>query len=322
MNSSTFSFRAELKVIALVVAVLAAAETVFPLYGTRLSSDLRQIEGLNQKLQQGCSTSDLSVVVLGNSLTVYGFDQPAIQAASASRFAVPTKFTFVAFHAAYMPEMYRIYMHYVDRVSPPPKIIVIQFSRGSLTDQSGLSVERMVYHCDWTDVHDVIKDEVGLSQLGEFLHCYFSKAFANRFRVRQFVFERILPEYTDSEIRIRSANRPPAASSAKGTLTYTRLDHMLDLCNRKGIRVVLLAMPIRSSYELSPEVVAITAKYRMDLLDMRDTPGLGGGDYTDGTHMNEKGARIFSEAFLNRFGQYLDSQYLRSKKDSMPREQR
>jgi hypothetical protein len=305
MSSSTFSFRAELKVIALVVAAMAAAEAAFPLVETRLSSDLRQINELSQKLQQGCSTPDLSVVVLGNSLTLHGFDQPMIQAASASRFAVPTKFTFVVFQGAFMTEMYRIYMHYVARTSPPPKLILMPFAADGLTDQSGVEIARMVYHCDWTDVHDVIKNEVGLGQLGEFLHCYFSKAFANRLRVRQFVFQRLLPEYHESEVRIRSANRPPAAAhSANGLVTYTRLDHMLDLCSRKGTRVVLLAMPTRTSYEIRPEVVAIMAKYKMDLMDMRDTPGLDGSRYMDASHLNKKGAEVFSDAFLNRFAQY------------------
>jgi hypothetical protein len=318
MSSSTFSFRAELKVIALVAAVLAAAEAVFPLYGSRFSSDLRQIEGLNRNLQRGCSTSDVSVVVLGNSLTVVGFDQAMIQAAPGDKFPVPTKFTFVAFHGALMPEFYRIYLHYIDRVSPPPKILVMPFSHHSLADQGDVRIERMVYHCDLTDVHDVIKNEVGLAQLGEFLHCYLSTAFANRFRVRQFVFERLLPAYQESEIRIRTANLPPAVSTADRAFTFTRLGQVIDRCDSRGTRVVLLAMPLQDSYDIPAQISLSAAANRLDILDMRHTPGLDNSRYTDATHLNAKGAKIFSNAFMNRFAQYLDTRYLPSRKTAEP----
>ena len=53
MNSSTSSFRTELKVLGLVLLLVAVAEALFPLMGTRLSRDLREIDVLDQKLREG-----------------------------------------------------------------------------------------------------------------------------------------------------------------------------------------------------------------------------------------------------------------------------
>ncbi|MGA2065596.1 MAG: hypothetical protein ABSG86_11530 [Thermoguttaceae bacterium] len=316
MNSSTSSFRTELRVLAVVLVAWTAAESFFPLMGTRFSRDLREIGGLHRKVRQGCATEDLSALVLGNSLSLHGFDRAVIQAAAPAGFGVPVKFTFVAFEGAFMTETFRIYKHYVEPTPEPPKVLIVPFAQTGLADQSGVEIERMVYHCDWSDVHEVLKDEVGLGQLCEFLHCYLSQAFANRFRVRQFVFERLLPDYRESEIRLRSANRPPAAgSSAKRAWTYDKLDRMLDLCSRRGIRVAILAMPIQSHYDVPPQVLDIIARYDMDLLDMRDTPGLDAGKFSDATHLNPAGAEVFSAIFVDRFARYLAARKLNGKRN-------
>jgi hypothetical protein len=293
-----------------------AAESFFTVMGPRFSRDLREIDGLYQKVRQGCATEDLSVLVLGNSLTLHGFDQTMIHAAAPAGFGVPVKFTFVVFEGAFMMEMFRVYKHYVEPTPEPPKVLIVPFAQTGLTDQSGVEIERMVYHCNWSDVHEVLKDEVGLGQLCEFLHCYLSQAFANRFRVRQFVFQRLLPDYRESEIRLRSANRPPAVgSSEKRAWTYDKLNRMLDLCSRRGIHVAILAMPVQGHYEVPPQVLDIIARHKMDLLDMRDTPGLDAGKFIDATHINPAGAKVFSAIFVDRFARYLEARKLGDKRN-------
>ena len=308
MNSSTSSFRTELKVLGLVLLVAAGAEAFFPLMGTRFSRDLKEISVLDQKLRAGCATRDYSALILGNSLTLHGFDQPKILAAGGHAFCQPVKFTFVVFQGAFMTETLRICKHYVSPLPEPPKLLVVPFAVDSLADQSGVNIERMTYHCDLSELHDVVRNEIGLGQLGEFLHSYFSKAFANRFRVRQFVFERLLPDYYDSEVRLGMANRPRSITpQGKGVLTFHKLEQMFALCRSRGIRTAILAMPVQVSYELRPEMLALVAQYKIDLLDMRNTAGLESNKYIDGTHLNAEGARTFSSAFLERFGHYLET---------------
>ncbi len=74
------------------------------------SRDLREIAGLPAKVREGFSPECVSVLVLGNSLTLHGFDQAMICSdVSKSVSRSPVKFTFVVFQGAYiMPEMYRI----------------------------------------------------------------------------------------------------------------------------------------------------------------------------------------------------------------------
>ena len=247
-------------------------------------------------------------MILGNSLTLHGFDQVKILAAGPKGFCKPVEFTFVIFQGAFMTEMLRIYKHYVNPMPKPPRLLIVPFARDGLSDQSGVELERMAYHCDLSDLQEVVSNEIGPGQWGEFLHCFFSKAFANRLRVRQFVFERLLPDYHDSEIRIKSANRPSSTrSEGRANPTFRKLEQMAGLCNSKGIQLVLLAMPTQSSYELRAELLGLVEKRKIDFLDMRSAAGLNSGKYIDGTHMNDEGARTFSAAFLDRFRHYLES---------------
>ena len=210
-----------------------------------------------------------------------------------------------------MTETLRICKHYVNPMPEPPRLLIVPFAVDGLSDQSGVNIERMVYHCNLSELHMVVRNEIGLGQLGEFLHCFFSKAFANRYRVRQFVFERLLPDYHDCETRLHSANKPPSTrSQGKFVPTFHKLEQMLELCGTKNIQVVLLAMPIQIAYDFRPEMLGLVEKYKIDLLDMRNTAGLDSSKYIDGTHMNPEGASTFSSAFLDRFRHYLETQKL------------
>ncbi|MEI8372060.1 MAG: hypothetical protein WCJ35_04400 [Planctomycetota bacterium] len=308
MNSSTSSFRTELKVLGLVLLVVACAEAFFPLMGTRFSRDLKEIDVLDQKLRAGCATQDCSAVILGNSLTLHGFDQKKILAAGPDGFCKPVQFTFVIFQGAFMTETLRIYKHYINPMDKPPRLLIIPFAQNGLADQSGVEIERMVYHCNLSELHEVIRNEIGLGQLGGFLHCFFNRAFANRLRVRQFVFERLLPDYHDSEARLSWANRLPLIRSrGKSDPTFDKLEQIFALCSSRNIQIVLLAMPIQIAYDFRPEMIGLGEKYKVDLLDMRNTAGLDGSKYIDGTHMNTEGAHTFTSAFLDRFGKYLET---------------
>ena len=266
---------------------------------------------LDQKLPPGLRDAGLHALILGNSLTLHGFDQPKILAAGPHGFCEPVKFTFVVFQGAFMTETLRICKHYIGPLPEPPRLLIVPFAHDGLADQSGVNIERMVYHCDLSELHEVVRNEIGMGQVGEFLHSYFSRAFANRFRVRQYVFERLLPDYHDSETRLSSANRPPAIGlRGKGVLTFHKLQQMFELCSFKGIQVVILAMPTQSGYEFQPGMLDLVEKDKVDLLDMRNTAGLDSGKYIDGVHMNVEGARTFSSAFLDRFGHYLETREL------------
>lgn len=289
----------------MVGAAVLAAEMVFPLWGPRLAGDLKEIDELHEKIRQGCQTPDVSALVLGNSLSLYGFDQGMMNQAGHDGFVMPVKFTFVIFQGAFMLETYHIYKHYIEPTPVPPDVLIVPFSRDGLTDQSMVDIARMVYHCDLSDVHEVVRDELGLARCGEFLHCYLSSAFANRARVRQRVFECLLPDYRESETRLRKGGKPAVSTSERWQPTYNKLDQMLAMCRAKGIHVLMVAMPIQAPYELPPQVLDIIKRHKMDLVDMRSTSDLDSEKYTDSTHLNAEGARVFTRAFVDRLAHYL-----------------
>ena len=210
-----------------------------------------------------------------------------------------------------MSEMYRIVSHHMGRLDQMPfhpDLLVIPFAPLGLSDQSDVILERMAYHCDFAELPSVLVDELKTPQWGEFLHCFFSNAFSNRRRVRQAVLEHLLPDYEPSVARLLSRHGQPTADRK---LTFHKLKELLDLCSRRHTQVMLVAMPLRSNYEIPSELLAIVQQHETTLLDMRNTPGLGPTGFKDGSHMNAEGAKVFSNAFVNRFAQECDAKKLR-----------
>jgi hypothetical protein len=74
-------------------------------------------------------------------------------------------------------------------------------------------------------------------------------------------------------------------------------------------------MPVQGHYEVPPQVLDIIARHKMDLLDMRDTPGLDAGKFIDATHINPAGAKVFSAIFVDRFARYLEARKLGDKRN-------
>lgn len=238
---------------------------------------------------------------MGNSLTLHGFDQSLLSPEMAKRLPFQVRFEFIAFEGSGINEWLRIVRHYLANIateSRHPEFLIIPYARTGLLDHSGGSVQRMAYSCDFAEIPSVLTDELREPEWGEFLHCFFSNAYANRSRVRQIVLERLTPDYQRSVKRLLAIRR--FSKENKAASSYREFEQILELCRNRHVRVIVVPMPIQIKYDIEHEMTNIMERYDAILLDMRDTPRLGKGDFADATHMNKYGAAVFTPIFLER----------------------
>src|SRR5687767_1062645 len=122
MSSSTSSFRTELKVLALVVAALAACELVVRLREQALSLDvrhIRQIPEISARLAQG---EGLRLLFIGNSMTRYGVEPEILGREITAQGIAPLRIERVFPDATALPDWYYAFQHHFVAPDRPPDV--------------------------------------------------------------------------------------------------------------------------------------------------------------------------------------------------------
>jgi len=70
----------------------------------------------------------------------------------------------------------------------------------------------------------------------------------------------------------------------------------VDRLKSKGTRVIVVAMPVQSSYEIDPELRELEAGGSLTVIDLRDVEGLDRSHYLDEMHLDPAGQQVLSKA--------------------------
>lgn len=304
MSSSTSSFKTELKVVALVVILLAGSELAVRSREQALSLDvrhIRQIPAISQEMTEG---EGLRVLFLGNSMTRYGVEPGAVEGELRARgFDAPLRIVRVYPDATGLTDWYYAFNHYFVDAGRPPDVLIVGFASNDLTDARPLQPWRLAQY--YTAAHDVPEvfawDVRDFDGRVDFLLSDVSSSFANRRRVRERMLDLFVPYYRESAQQINRAQQAKDKRSAASlpAPTYGRLGRLGRLASNHGVRVVLVAMPQRESYDLDPQLRTATERAGMTLIDARSVDGLGREGFVDEMHLNSGGAMLYSR-FLAR----------------------
>jgi hypothetical protein len=306
MSSSTSSFRAELKVLAVVAAVLLSCEAAIRLGERWLSKDLdhiSQIPAISQQLSQGAG---VRLLFLGNSLTRKGIDPQVLTPILERQWKTTIQAERVFPGATAIPEWYYAFKHYfVDR-GRLPDVLVLSFAEGMLQDDQLLRPALIAHF--YSDVSDAplifAQDIPEFGDRVEFLLSEVSASFVNRNRVEARVLKGLIPHYQETAEQINgSLNARRAEQRSQMRPAYHRLERLLQLARDHRVQVILVAMPVQAPYLLDPQIVTVAQAAGATLVDCRAVPGLGQERYEDSMHMNAAGAAIFSEALARQLAQ-------------------
>ena len=63
----------------------------------------------------------------------------------------------------------------------------------------------------------------------------------------------------------------------------------------KGARVIVVAMPVQSAYQIDPELRELETSRALTVIDLRKVAGIDSSHYLDEMHLNRAGQEILSK---------------------------
>jgi hypothetical protein len=300
MFSSTSSFRAELKVVAFVLLVLAGSEVLLRFSEPLLSLDVKHIQQIPAISQSLAAGKGERILFLGNSQVRAGIDPNVIEQELKARGVGPVHIERVFPDATTLPDWDRAFRHYFISTARLPEVLVLCFSDIALQDTNAVDPTRLGhYYSSPGEVPEILEQDLReFDSRAEFVLASLSFSFANRMRVRTRALDLLVPGYRDSAQRInRDLKRSHSGTIARNS--YNRLARFLALAAAQGVRVIVVAMPQPVAYSLDPQIKLTVEGAGMNLLDCRSVDGISTASFADEIHLASGGAAVYSR-FLGR----------------------
>jgi hypothetical protein len=299
MNSSTSSFRTELKVLLVVAVLIGTLEICVRMQFARFGDDaalLRNFPALADKL---ASQPGTSMLLLGNSLTQTGYDLPLLNKCLQDQGDGDLHVESIALSGSNPIEWYHNFARNFVQRGKPPNVIVIGMSPSGIYDDlpAGYRIGWLANETAWQDVPEVLFDDLHNFEVGgQYLMARVSMLYAIRWDLRVGLVSSMVPHTQEGMEWVNSGQPKPKVQP--GALpppkTYSLLTRLLELARANHVHVILVAMPARESYEIEPGMPPLLKAYDVTFLDCRAVPGLTTQDFKDGWHLTPEGARIFT----------------------------
>ena len=279
-----------------VLACFAAADLTIRAIDGRLSGNFAHIREIPGLIAAAAAGEGPSLLLIGNSLTNNGLTPPAQLAGAPLRAAKVTPDATALWDWRCIVE-YQV----LDDPSRRFDVVAIGFAWRQLSDQTVGDASRLgTYFCSWPDA--VRPSTIGLTheQVGEFVAARVSRTYAIRDALRNALMGRLIPGYQihTQEANARAGEQGAAESAAEARRrTYTALAGLADRLAARNGRLVVMAMPVTTPYEIDPGLQALAQSGRLTLLDYRRVEGIGPDSFLDSMHLRPAGRDVLSVRF-------------------------
>jgi hypothetical protein len=303
MSSSTSSFKTEVKTVLMALAVLAVCELGVRVFERKFSVDAR-IPELSKRLAGG---EGQSILVFGNSLIRDGVNTDILEAEMRAQGVAPIHIERAYLMNTIINDWYYAFKHHFVDTGRLPGLLVVCFSNNHLEDAS---IQRPLvarYYSSARDIPQIFADDVlDFDGRVDFLISSVSASFTHRTNVQRRLLDILIPHYRESATRINNALTDEAIKRSRGYQpTYRRLEEFIRMAEEHGVRVMLVAMPVESPYEINPQIKRTAETTGVTFIDSRLTEGLSKESFVDGMHMNSGGATIYSRHLARQLADYL-----------------
>ena len=280
-------------VIALLVTVLVG-ELFLRSAEVRLSGNLAHIAEMPEIVTGTGNAEQPAVLLLGNSLTNNGMNVAWLQSK-----APGLRFGKVTPDATGLWDWQCILRNQVlGKDVPAMRVVVIGFAWHLLSDRAAADPSRQgALFCRYDDLRS--PSSIGLSgspAIGEFMVARALHLYALRDTVRNQLFVKTIPYYqkfvSDGNEARAGGSTIPADSQ---TYAYSVLAGLAADLERKGIRLVVVAMPVQAPYEIDPALGDMAARGELQLLDYRSLQGISRSSFLDSMHLNPDGSEVLSQ---------------------------
>lgn len=283
--------------LAFVLAALVVVELGVRVIEPRLSLDIRHIEAIPDTVSEVHESTGPSVLFFGNSLTRAGVDLDIMASGLAPAGVERDGVAAVYPDDTTILDWIYVYEHYLARPNREPDLLVLGFAAWHLQDSDVRSTQalRLGRHfTSWASLGTLFSQDAHRSEDRlNVLLAKTSRTFANRERISRRVLA-ALPGYQASADRINDVLQRAAENDDAVAPSYRQLERFLRNAGAGGTRVVVVAMPTRSSYDLDPRLPNVIEANGAVFVDARDVPGLEPAHFRDALHLDEAGAAIYS----------------------------
>lgn len=282
----------ELALLGLLILGLVMGEMVLRHVEPSLSGNIRHIHNMAPSLTELSSHDGIRIALIGNSLTNDGVDEGRLEAELHSTRVVKL----VPDGTSLWDWKCLVRHHIINSSAPTADLVVLGFGWDQLGDNTRANPSRLGgYLCRWADLKR--PGDIGLENFGdaaEFAAARVFHIYANRETLRNRVLDSLIPSY---RMFTRKANRGGPLDPEAGP-AETRYRQILDLATElegKGVRLVVMAMPVRRPYALSPALPKMLESKGVILLDYRHLDGIDPRSFADEMHLNASGRKRLTE---------------------------
>jgi lysophospholipase L1-like esterase len=244
----------------------------------------------------------VSVLLTGNSLLLFGLDVPLLQEKLRGQAQPTTLIAMASFYYDYYYALNRLF-HQGMR----PQYIVLSIGSNHITSNDIRGEYSAYYWLDQKDILDyVAKTRATPTETSTLLFSHFSSFYAGRKEMRNYLITRMIPGFFEmiKLLTYRSGYVPGDPELER--IVEARFRALNQLSHQYGAQFVYVIMPCRQT----GEDAMVEAGRRVGvpvLLPIRNF-ALSDDYYSDGFHLNGKGATVFTAALAESFRKLIASE--------------
>jgi hypothetical protein len=162
------------------------------------------------------------------------------------------------------------------------------------------------FYASFNDIPHIFAEDVqSFGHRAEFLLAHFFRLFAYRETISKRILDIVVPDYRATLTQINTKMRE--GFSNEHVPTYRTLERFSADCLRRGVRLILVAMPLQYPYRLDPRLPGKARELGMTFIDARDVEGLTASRFVDRMHMDHEGAILYTRTLAGLLADPLNS---------------
>jgi hypothetical protein len=282
------------KVIGFVLVMLVGCEIILALMDQSFSVNIRHIHSIPFLADKIKQQTGISVLFMGNSLIRYGLDPGVFRDEIYAKGVGPIHFERVFPDASSIREWRYAFKHFFLDRGHIPDVLVVNFSGSHLEDQQKIRPSDLAaFYASVPDIPRIFAEDVrAFGDRAEFLLAYFFRLFAYRETISKRILDMVVPHYQSTLTQINATMRDGA--SKEHVPTYHTLERFSVDCLRRGVHLILVAMPLQHPYKLDPGLPGKARELGITFIDARDVEGLTVSRFIDSMHMDQEGAILYT----------------------------
>lgn len=300
-----------LSLIGLLLVVELLAAYAFPRI-SRIEGRIRDDEREVMALRQRAPNSPPTILMVGNSLLLRGLDYPRIQADLAPKARVVR---FVIENTDYIDWYYGLHRLFASGIRPNFVVLCLDAQQTITSQTLGDYSARHLFGA--TELIPAARAaKLDATDTSGLILAHWSAFYASRATIRNFILNNAAPGYADALHSVANGIRylmPPDAELL--IEARSRLRRVNELCQRNDVPLIFLIPPSTTG----PDNVLATAA-KLENVDFEypfTTGALSAALFrSDGMHLNEKGAEVFTQAIEGELRRRVDG--LRTTRAPLP----